>query len=245
LEHPCPQAELSLATDASDTHIGGVMQQKTGGHWRPLGFFSRKLSETESRYSTFDRELLAIFAAINHFHHFCEGRAFQLWTDHQPLVAALKRVTPPISQRQQRQLAFISEYNVDLLYLPGLKNVVADFLSRPTPPPPESSGDTVAAAAAVEPIDFEAMAAEQVRCAETQRLLGGSSIKVVSRREGQHDLLGDISTGEFRIIVPLTFRKQVFLTIHNIAHPGRLATRRLLSTRYVWRGLSADATAWA
>ena len=111
------------------------MQQKTGGHWRPLGFFSRKLSETESRYSTFDRELLAVFAAITHFNHFCEGRSFQLWTDHQPLVAALKRVTPPISQRQQRQLAFISEYNVDLLYLPGLKNVVADFLSRPIPPP--------------------------------------------------------------------------------------------------------------
>jgi len=95
LQHPSPDAELSLATDASDSHIGGVMQQKTGNHWRPLGFFSRKLSETESRYSTFDRELLAAFSAIKHFQHFCKGRPFQLWTDHQPLVAALKRVSPP------------------------------------------------------------------------------------------------------------------------------------------------------
>ncbi len=38
LQHPAPNAELSLATDASDTHIGGVMQQKSGDHWRPLGF---------------------------------------------------------------------------------------------------------------------------------------------------------------------------------------------------------------
>jgi hypothetical protein len=64
LQHPAPNAELSLATDASDTHIGGVMQQKSGDHWGSLGFFSCKLTDTESHYSTFDRELLAAHAAI-------------------------------------------------------------------------------------------------------------------------------------------------------------------------------------
>jgi hypothetical protein len=73
LQHPAPNAELSLATDAFDSHIGGVMQQKSGDHRRPLVFFSCKLPETESRYSTFDRELLAAHAAIKHFCHFCEG----------------------------------------------------------------------------------------------------------------------------------------------------------------------------
>jgi hypothetical protein len=78
LQHPARNAELSLATDAYDTRIGLVMQQKSGDHWWPLGFFSRKLKETESHYSTFDRELLAAHAAIKHFRHFCEGRAFKL-----------------------------------------------------------------------------------------------------------------------------------------------------------------------
>ncbi len=32
LQHPAPNAELSLATDASDTHIGGFMQQKSKDH---------------------------------------------------------------------------------------------------------------------------------------------------------------------------------------------------------------------
>jgi hypothetical protein len=64
LQHPSPNAELSLATDAFDTHIGGVMQQKSGDCWRPLVFFSRKLTDTKSRYPTFDHELLAAFAAI-------------------------------------------------------------------------------------------------------------------------------------------------------------------------------------
>jgi hypothetical protein len=73
LQHPAPSAKLSLATDTSDTHIGGVMQQKSRDLWRPLGFFSRKLTDTESCYSTFDRELLAAHAAIKHFCPFCEG----------------------------------------------------------------------------------------------------------------------------------------------------------------------------
>jgi hypothetical protein len=100
LLHPSPTAELSLATDASETHIEGIMQQKSGTHWRPLGFFSPKLTDTESRNSTFDHELLAAQAAIKHFRNFCEGSSFQLWTDPKPLVTALSRVSVPISPRQ-------------------------------------------------------------------------------------------------------------------------------------------------
>jgi hypothetical protein len=93
LQHPARNAELSLATDAADTHIRGVMQQKSGDHWRPLGFFSRKLTDTESRYSTFDRKSLAAQAAIKHFCHFCKGCIFQLWTYHKPLVTALSCIS--------------------------------------------------------------------------------------------------------------------------------------------------------
>ena len=47
LAHPQPDACLSLATDASDTHVGAVLQQQVGQHWQPVGFFSKKLSKTE------------------------------------------------------------------------------------------------------------------------------------------------------------------------------------------------------
>jgi hypothetical protein len=109
-------------------------------------FFSHKLTDTESRYSTFDRELLATQAAIKHFHLFCEGRSFQLWTNHKPLGTALSHVSVPISPRQQCHLAFISEFIVKLLYLPGLKNAVAYFLSRPL----LESTETVATTAVAE-----------------------------------------------------------------------------------------------
>jgi RNase H-like domain found in reverse transcriptase len=109
LVHLLPDMLLAFATNVSDTHVGGVLQQKVRGHWQPLGFFSRRLSATEANYSTFERELLAAQAAINHFLPQVEGRQFQLWTDHKPLVAAMTIVTPPALGRQQRHLAFIAE----------------------------------------------------------------------------------------------------------------------------------------
>jgi hypothetical protein len=136
------------------------------------------LTDTESRYSLFDWELLAAFAAICHFHHFYEGRSLQLWTDHKPLVTAFSRVSVPIFPRQQHHLAFISEFSLQILYLQGLKNVVADFFVSPFPTPLESA-ETVAASEAADPINLKAMAAEQNCCAETQRLLRSSSLQLI------------------------------------------------------------------
>ncbi len=135
LAHPAPNAAITLATDASDTHIGGALQQQVQGSWQLLGFFSHKLQPAESKYLTFDRELLAAVAAIRHFRHIQEGCDFQLWTDHRPLVTALTHVSEPWSARQQRHLAVIAEFTSDLRYIPGPANVVADALSRPPPHP--------------------------------------------------------------------------------------------------------------
>ena len=65
LTHPSPSAEVSLVTDASNTHVGEALQQKEPGGWCPQAFFSAKLSATQQRYSAFDRELLGVFLAIS------------------------------------------------------------------------------------------------------------------------------------------------------------------------------------
>ena len=61
LAHPKPKAKLSLTTDASDIAIGAVLAQEDG---RPLGFFSRKLTSAQQKYSAFDKELLGIKEAM-------------------------------------------------------------------------------------------------------------------------------------------------------------------------------------
>jgi RNase H-like domain found in reverse transcriptase len=76
LAHPDVGAELSLAVDASDSHIGAVLQQSSPFGPQPLAFFSRKLELAQCRYSTFDRELLACYEAVKHFRWSLEGRLF-------------------------------------------------------------------------------------------------------------------------------------------------------------------------
>ena len=241
LAHPAPDAAIAVATDASDTHIGGVLNQQVRGSWQPLGFFSRKLNVAEIKYSTFDRELLAAAQTIRHFRHMLEGRDFQLHTDHKPLVTAISRISEPWSARQQRHLAAIAEFTSDLRYLPGPQNVVADALSRP----PEPTAAAAAAATMEDPIDFQAMATEQKSCAETQKLIAGPTALTISfQTVGGERLAGDTSTGAWRPLVPLGHRRAVFNSIHNIAHPGRLATKRLLCARFVWSGINRDIAAW-
>jgi len=104
LVHPNTTAKISMAVDASATHMGAVLQQLDKGGWRPLAFFSKKLSSPQIKYSAFDRELLAVLTAIRHFRFILEEQQFKLFTDHKPLVSALTRVSPPWSARQQRQL---------------------------------------------------------------------------------------------------------------------------------------------
>ncbi len=183
LAHPAPNAVLSLATDAYDTHVGGVLQQLNGGSWQPLAFYSKKLWGAGMRYSTFERELLAAFSAVRHFRFLPEGRQFCLLTDHKPLVTSLFRTTPPLSAHQQRQLSFIAEFMLDIRHTPGQENMVADALShpptaaaqqlpsaQPTSPAPTAEDwpeeglvaperPILAAIADAQPVDFSAVAA--------------------------------------------------------------------------------------
>jgi hypothetical protein len=97
LTHPDPEAPISLACDALDAHVGAVLQQLTPKGWQPLSFYSKKLDDTQKRYSTFDRELLAAYLAVRHFRFLLEGRDFFIETDHKPLTFALHRVSEPWS----------------------------------------------------------------------------------------------------------------------------------------------------
>ena len=89
LFHPKLDAPTCVISDASDSAVGAVLQQYSGHVWHPIAYFSKALQPAETRYSTFDRELLAIYLALKHFRHFLEGREFFILTDHRPLTYAL------------------------------------------------------------------------------------------------------------------------------------------------------------
>ena len=241
LVHPKPHALTNIMTDASDTAVGAVLQQHVDGQWQPISFFSKKLQPAETRYSTFDRELLAIYLAIKHFRYFLEGRTFHVVTDHKPLTFAFNARTDRYTPRQCRHLDYISQFTTDLRHVRGVDNSVADALSRieanallqDTPPV----------------VDFLVMAKAQRTDPELQKLLSNpeqSSLQLteLALYTGDMTLFCDTSTGIPRPFVPAALRKIVLDSLHSLSHPGVRATKHLLTTRYVWPKMHSDITHW-
>ena len=194
--------------------MGGVLEQRTNGVWRPLGFFSRKLrTPRKTKYSTFDRELLAAHLAIRHFRYFLEGRHFTLYTDQDSLVPALCKSADAWTSRQQNQLSAISEYTTDLRHIAGKNNPVADALSR----------ITIEAVELAQGVDYHAMALAQTNDDDIIHLRNdpatGLRLENV-RLDLTTCILCDTSTGVQRPVVPALFRRRVFDVIHGLSHPG-------------------------
>ena len=239
LSHPVPEAPLSIMTDASNFAVGAVLQQRVNDLWKPISYFSRKLTPTETRYSTFDRELLAIYLAIQHFRHYIEGQTFHVLTDHKPLIYSLFSNSSRYSPRQLRHLDFISQFTSDIRHVSGRDNTPADALSRI---------DIQAIQQLPPSIDFKAVAEAQQSDPElsTLRQSTSSSLQFVSRPLDDTDLtlVGDNSTGKFRPYIPPKFRYFIFELLHSLSHPGIRATQHLLTSNYVWPKINVDVRRW-
>ena len=115
-------------TDASDTTVGAVLQQKINDEWKATVFFSRKMKPPE-KYSTFDRELLAMYLGIKHFHHFVECCQFHVLTDHRPLTFAFATQSSKLTPYQICHFDFILQFTTNVLHNKGSDNPVTDALS--------------------------------------------------------------------------------------------------------------------
>ena len=86
LRHPIPGAQLSLWIDASDYAIGGSLMQLNNNSWEPIAFLSAKLSKSQQKWSTYDRELFAMYTSVRRLRHMLEGRNSIIYTDQNPLI---------------------------------------------------------------------------------------------------------------------------------------------------------------
>ena len=231
LAHPDPNcSDYQLYTDASSTCLGGALHEMVNGEAIPIGFMSKKLTEAQRKYSTYDRELLAAFESVIYFKHFIEGRQVTLVTDHKPLVAAFKSETPQKSDRQQRHLSIITEYVTDIIYTKGEDNIAADVLSR-------------IQQIKIDPFDLPEIARQQKENMEP-KLETINNEKLKKYNIGKAELWCDTSLPYPRPYVPSTMRKIIFDELHNMAHQGSKRTQALIKARYMWPQMRRDITQW-
>nr|CAH8868540.1 unnamed protein product [Trichobilharzia regenti] len=236
LSHINPEASLILCTDASQVAVGAVLQQKFNNDITPLAFFSKKLEPAQTRYSTFGRELLAIYLAVKHFSFLLQGRHFTILTDHKPLCYAFTTSLDRHSPREARQLDYISQFSTDIQFIKGDSNIVADSLSR----------CDVNHLSSID-ISLDNIAKLQKNDAELHTCRRNSSLQLqdVPIPLSDTTIVCDVSTGVHRPFVPLSCRKALFEHLHSLSHPGVRATVRLISERFVWPKMNSDIRRWA
>ena len=130
LRLPCPDKKFYLFTDASQKTVGAVLTQLHDGHYMPVSYFSKSMTQGQTNYCAFLRELLAIVQAIKHFKYYIEGAKFEVRSDSQTLTR------PKFLTRTQIRCAIFwvleitSRFQFTITYVKGKDNHLADNLSR-------------------------------------------------------------------------------------------------------------------
>ncbi|GBO03169.1 Transposon Ty3-I Gag-Pol polyprotein [Araneus ventricosus] len=231
LSFPNPDSPLALFTDASDYAVGSVLKQFEEDSWKPLAFFSKKLTNAQKGYSNYDRELLGIYLSIKQFKHILEGRQFTIYSGHKTLMFAFQQKNEKASPRQLRHLQYISEFSTDIRHIGGKENIVADSLSR---------------IESISEIDYDEIADAESDNKDLNELHSKPSLHIKQYPLDSGKLLWcDISTTKIRSFIPQDFRMHIFKIFHNLAHPGVKSTVRQIASRFICLNIQKDITQWA
>jgi hypothetical protein len=121
--------QVFLITDGCATGVAGVVAQ--GSDWKTAkvaAFFSAKLNSAQQNYPVHEIEMLAGVETMLRHRDVLQGTYFKWITDHKGLIHLVHQ--KDLSGRQARWMEKISEFDFEVVYVPGVENVLADALSR-------------------------------------------------------------------------------------------------------------------
>jgi len=98
-------------------------------------YVSRTLTPAEEHYSNKERQLLGVVFAMERLHNYVYGEPVQVQTDQKSLETIWKKQIATASPRLQG--LFLRRYEIQLEYIRGKDNSIADALSRGDPLSPE------------------------------------------------------------------------------------------------------------
>ena len=128
LGYPTRDDPFILDTDASGDGLGAVLSQIQEGQERVIAYASKTMSETQRRYCTTYRELLAVVIFVKQYRNYLWGRSFTVRTDHASLRWLLNFRNP--EGMVARWLATLNTYDFVVVHRKGSHHINADSLSR-------------------------------------------------------------------------------------------------------------------
>uniref|UniRef100_A0A0K8U9C0 RNA-directed DNA polymerase n=1 Tax=Bactrocera latifrons TaxID=174628 RepID=A0A0K8U9C0_BACLA len=124
-----PNDYTELHCDASSIGLGAILlQRKEDGKMHPIFYFSKRTTEAESRYHSFELEALAIVSALKRFRVYLQGKPFKIITDCNSLALTLNK--KELNPRIARWALELQNFNYTLEHRAGKHMQHVDALSR-------------------------------------------------------------------------------------------------------------------
>lgn len=233
----CPNFEhpFTIQTDASDYGLGAVLTQTIEDNEYVISYLSRSLTPQERKYSTTEKECLAVLWAIEKLRPYIEGSRFTVITDHYSLCWLNKLNSP--SGRLARWAVRLQQFDFDVIHRKGKYHVVPDALSRSVPKidtieiQPETSDNwycKLRRAVQINPERYPAF-----------RVVNGLLLKLAPSTY----LLPAEEVDLWKIVVPKDQRTAVIRSAHDeptSGHLGVFKTMARISQDYFWPKMLAD-----
>ncbi len=124
LKLPNFDKDFEMHSNASNFAIRRILVQDG----RPVAFKSKKLSATEQRWPTHEKEMWAVIHCLKTWGHYIGSKYVLMWTDNVTLKYFATQ--PKLSSKQVRWQNTLALFNVDIRHKPGKENVVPNALSR-------------------------------------------------------------------------------------------------------------------
>jgi RNase H-like domain found in reverse transcriptase/Reverse transcriptase (RNA-dependent DNA polymerase)/Retroviral aspartyl protease len=121
--------KINLAADSCLSGGGATLSQGDSLATADIvAFWSGKFNSAQQNYPVHEQELLAIVESLKRFRHLLQGVLFRIYTDHKGLewITTQKK----LSLRQARWLEVLSDFDFEIIHIPGVTNTVLDALSR-------------------------------------------------------------------------------------------------------------------
>ena len=253
-----------LLTDAARVAGGlgfALRQTAADGSKILISCGSRSLSSAERNYSVIESELLGIVWAIRKCRIYLLGAQFTVICDHKPLGPIINRKSwaDIENPRLQRLLQRVAGYTFEMEHIDGVRNQIADALSRAPhfgPEGEEDREDIVCTAAVSTRLRSDPALEKLIQAANADPEYQTTLQAVLERRDPKklplvhpaRPLMPDwdnlsvecdlIVKDGCRIFVPVTERKEILRLLH-LSHSGIVKTRKAASMSYFWPGISA------
>lgn len=225
LANPDYSRPFIIETDASQLAVGAALLQKFDEGKRIIGYFSKKLSSTQRKYSATERECLGVLLAVENFRHYIEGSTFIVETDARSITWLFSLSAANANSRLLRWALKLQSYDFTLEYRKGKENILADCLSRiETIATVDQAYEHLKEQILEDPVNYSQFMVKSDRIYK----YGVDTKKFTDRRY------------EWKYYPPTQERDETIRIVHEPAHLGYNKTLNALKEKYYWPSMAKD-----